>query len=128
MKFSPKIHKPNLCFRPIVSQSQAFQKPLVKNLMKVDVPEEFLLGKPTLPELSQETELADLIGDQSWSLLSLLEIGKEEEKTWMEADVSKNLSYQKFAQFVKNMETVNENSSTNSGLCNSFKVQRSKAK
>ena len=81
---------------------------MVENLMKVDVPEEFLLGKPTLPEMSQETKLADLIGDQSWSLLSLLEIGKEEVKTWMEADVSNNLSYQKFAQFVKNLETVND--------------------
>ena len=38
MKFSPKIHKPNLCFRPIVSQSQAFQKPLAKHLTKVLTP------------------------------------------------------------------------------------------
>ena len=81
---------------------------MVENLIKVDIPEEFFLGKPTLPELSEETNLPDLIGDQSWSLLSFLSIGKEEVKTWLEADVSTNMSYQKFVQFMKNLETVND--------------------
>ncbi len=41
LKLNPKIHKPGLPFRPIVSQSKSFQKPLAKHLAKILTP---LLG------------------------------------------------------------------------------------
>ena len=38
MKLGQKIHKPGVPFRPIVSQSKSFQKPLAKHLAKILTP------------------------------------------------------------------------------------------
>ena len=74
MKFSPKLHKPTLCFRPIVSQSQAFQKPLAQFLAKILTP---LLGTFSPAHLPNSTQLKQRLLDEADPKLPFLSLDVE---------------------------------------------------
>ena len=71
MKLGPKIHKPGKIFRPIVSQSKSFQKPLAKHLAKILTP---LLGSFSPAHLKDSVHLKQVIlaeADPNLPFLSL---------------------------------------------------------
>jgi hypothetical protein len=49
---------------------------MVQQLVGLDNPEPFKMGKPELPVISMSTQLHELIGPQSWLLLKMAEIDK----------------------------------------------------
>ena len=74
MKLSPKIHKPNLCFRPIISQSKAFTKPLAQHLANILNP---LLGTFSSAHLANSKELKQRLQDEADPNLPFLSIDVE---------------------------------------------------
>ena len=74
MKLSPKIHKPSLCFRPIVSQSQAFTKNLAKHLSKILTP---LLGTFSTAHLLNSTQLKQRLLEEADPNLPFLSLDFE---------------------------------------------------
>ena len=93
MKFSPKIHKPNLCFRPIVSQSQAFQKPLAKHLTKVLTP---LLGTFSNAHLPNSTQLKQRLQEEADPSMPFLSLDVESLFTNVPIDPLLDFLYRKY--------------------------------
>ena len=74
MKLSPKIHKPTLCFRPIISQSQAFTKTLAQHLSKILTP---LLGTFSTAHLLNSTQLKQRLLEEADPNLPFLSLDVE---------------------------------------------------
>ena len=74
LKLGPKIHKPQLSFRPIVSQSKSFQKPLAKYLAKILTP---LLGTFSPAHLKDSVHLKEVLLAEADPKLPFLSIDVE---------------------------------------------------
>ena len=74
MKLGPKIHKPTLEFRPIISQSQAFTKPLAQFLAKKLTP---LLGTYSNAHLHNSAQLKQRLQEEADPSLPFLSLDVE---------------------------------------------------
>ena len=74
MKLGPKIHKPNLEFRPIISQSQASTKPLAQFLAKTLTP---LLGTYSNAHLHNSAQLKQRLQEEADPSLPFLSLDVE---------------------------------------------------
>ena len=55
---------------------------MLRKLMEFEI-SDTKVGKPKLPEISESTELIDLIGPTSWTLLKVARLGVENVKQWI---------------------------------------------
>lgn len=99
---------------------------MVKKLLGYEIPEEFEKCKPTLPKLTASTELHELVGAQSWILLKLNSIQKEDVQCWVEEGLESSESYQKFCKFIRNLVAVNDCVERNIKLIQEFVMSSNK--
>jgi hypothetical protein len=59
---------------------------MLQQLVGLDIPEQFKMGKPDLPVVSMSTQLHELIGPQSWLLLKVAEVAKEDVENWIKGE------------------------------------------
>jgi len=94
------------------------KKKMLCKLMEQPVPHELFMGKPELPVVTACTKLSDLIGPQSWLLLTVAGIPGGEVEKWIKVDASQSLDL--FKSFVKNIECTNDCAERNIRLIQDF--------
>ena len=91
---------------------------ILSKLLEFPVPKQFDKVKPTLPKVTVETKLADLIGPQSWQLLKEANIEVADVQGWLE-DFN-NPSFEAFCKFVRGLVCVNDCAERNVKLIQDF--------
>src|SRR6218665_4228795 len=76
---------------------------IIEKLLDQEIHPEFIPRKPTLPVVTKETKLTDLIGPESWILFQILGVEKKDAESWKTNMIS-NYSYRKFCNCVQNTE------------------------
>ena len=93
---------------------------IIAELLKYDVPDEFQMGKPALPKVTETSQLADFVGENSWQLFHILGISKEEVINWVSGNLEDSLSYIMFKDFVLKLHSTNDCSERNVKLIQDF--------
>jgi len=83
-------------------------------LLDSEVPDQFRMGKPELPVILMSTELSELVGPQSWFLVKVADVPKEELEKWKRGEATQ--SFDTFKNFVKKIACVNDCAERNIGL------------
>ena len=76
------------------------------------------VGKPKLPEVSESTELIDLLGPNSWTLLKVAGLGIQNVKQWING--KDMCGFEIFKSFAKNNCCVNDFAERNIRLIQDF--------
>ena len=80
---------------------------IAAKLLTFSVPQEFIIGKPEFPDITERTELVDLIGSNSWFIFSKLKKGSD----WLKMSVEtwpEDPEYQVIEKFVRTVKTTND--------------------
>ena len=96
-----------LCLADATLPSEEREK-VAKKLFETEKPAAFEKIKPSLPELSPETQLVDCVGPDSWLIFDILNLYDNE---WLQID-AENWSffenYRTFEKFAKNLKSIND--------------------
>ena len=89
---------------------------MMKQLVGYPVPQAFRQEKPELPVIDTGTDLPQLVGPESWLLLEIAGVSKEDVNTWIE---SRNIA-SSFKSFVKSLTCVHDCSERNVRLIQDY--------
>ena len=97
---------------------QELKSKILERLLDSEVPDQFSMGKPELPVILMSTELSELVGPQSWFLVKVADVPKEELEKWKRGEATQ--SFDTFKNFVKKIACVNDCAERNIRLIQDF--------
>ncbi len=97
---------------------QELKSKILERLLDSEVPDQFRMGKPELPVILMSTELSELVGPQSWFLVKVADVPKEELEKWKRGEATQ--SFDTFKNFVKKNACVNDCAERNIRLIQDF--------
>lgn len=104
-------------FSALVSPDE--KSTIAKKLLAVDIPAEFVPGKPQLPTIHQRSELSDFVNENSWFLFHVLDV----QCTWLATPPEtweQNDCFVKVQNYLRHMKVVNDSAERGIKLCSEF--------
>lgn len=93
-----------MCSKKLSNQSK---QELASKMQSFKRPEEYRPGKPVLPEVSEDSQISDFVGANSWLVLDILGL----EGDWLNRPVGEwvdSREFMTFSDYVLNLKVVND--------------------